>query len=447
VRSIHNVKFTNLTLALLLFAPFAWWVGDSYFSVNSETTISFLGDDGWCNSETEGVGVHCFGDYQYVKMLADKLSPWEAGSENPHNSLGLLFFRFFSLFERIFELFFGANQSSRIVLVAYSLLSVTAVSIPAIWASRTENFETKLKYLLIVGPISTPALVAIDRGNAIAFCVPLILWFLISVERDQKRFCVSAVVILAALKPQFFVLIILLLIFKWWRHAIWCFMFVGISQFVGYLFWPTAFPESILESIRGLKNFSEYQNLSSDLWLNIGFAKGIYSVVHQLQFDSFVSVTFNVQLETIHGAIQTLTGPLIFTIGLLCLIRLRDKISNILIAIIFLPLIFLFSGTAFGYYSVFAIPIGALVLRSPDNSLVIPRLHWLDGESEYFRVFLLISLALTLFWLPLPVIIGEVQGENLVLTTAVLIPLCWLLTIWIFAMRIAQHEPELEVTN
>ena len=103
MRSIYNVKFTNLTLALLLFAPFAWWVGDSYFSVNSETTISFLDDDGWCNSETEGVGVHCFGDYQYPKMLADKLSPWEAGSENPHNGHGLLFFRFFALFERIFE--------------------------------------------------------------------------------------------------------------------------------------------------------------------------------------------------------------------------------------------------------------------------------------------------------------------------------------------------------
>jgi hypothetical protein len=448
VRSNHSVTFTNLTLALLLFAPFAWWVGNSYFSVNSEASISFSGDDGWCNFETEGVGVHCFGDYQYPKLLAGIESPWQTDYVNPHNGLGLLFFRFFSLFERIFELFFGADPSSRITLVMYSLLSIAVASIPAIWSSWTKNFETKLKHLLIIGPISSPALMAIDRGNAIVFCAPLILWFLISVKRDQKRFGVIAVVVLAAIKPQFFVLIILLLIFKWWRHAVWCFIFVGITQFGAYLFWPTAFPESIFYSVRGLKEFANYQSVSANYPSNIGFARGIYSVVHELEIDAFVSATFNFQSETIGYAIQTLTGPLIFTVGLICLVRLKDKISNILTAIMFIPLIFLFSGTTFGYYAVFAIPIGALVLRDPNSSVVSRKDHWLDSESEYFRVFLSISLALTLFWLPLPMIIGELQtGENLVFTTSAGIPFYWLLTFLIFALRIARHQPELEVIN
>lgn len=163
----------------------------------------FKGDDGWCIARNEGLGIHCFGDFN------ERFNP----SSTPHlqgypNNLEMTPSGPF--------ITFAANSLADItnpgfVLILFYLLSICIVLLPLIISTWRSPWIFKILAISMFGVSSYPFLVLIDRLNYLIFAVPL-LYFLYS-KLDRNDFFSSGfiIVLLTSIKPQFGLLALIFL--------------------------------------------------------------------------------------------------------------------------------------------------------------------------------------------------------------------------------------------
>ena len=78
-----------LILGLVLAVPLMWV--SAYFGVRPDESLSFWANDGWCDVVTQGVGVHCFGDYRVPVAAALSDAPWSgADAPIPYPAIGMV---------------------------------------------------------------------------------------------------------------------------------------------------------------------------------------------------------------------------------------------------------------------------------------------------------------------------------------------------------------------
>ena len=123
-------KFLGVLTLFYVFATSFGILLNSYFSLTNTETLILRANDGWCNSPTEGIGIHCFGDFSAALKL-NFATPW---TFNPvaYPPLSLAYFRPFAFFLATYP-----NQN--LTLRLHLALLVGALLFPATHLSFTHH--------------------------------------------------------------------------------------------------------------------------------------------------------------------------------------------------------------------------------------------------------------------------------------------------------------------
>ena len=321
----------------------------SYFNWNLTEILSNRVKDGWCNPEKEGIGLHCFGDFYAPMGIAGNQDPWRIGV-NPNPPFAML----------IFKLFYTISNftAPRFSLTLYILLIFCAFMLPAVhaWRKSIKTYQIKLLYLSMYA-MSMPAISLIDRGNIIAFTVPLVYfayWF----HKEKPQLAASLLVIAVVIKPQLAIFMVLLLVIKQYRLFVLA-VFSGLTlNLAGFLFFKS--PKiSISNWIESIISYPAYA----------GEGK-IYPVNVSLQNTLFL---MDKALETnfAESWIITTASVLVLIYVASILFNLKQLSSDQLFYQIVI-LLLIAGGTVFSYYAVYL-------------SLVFLFLSFFDDHDSIFK--------------------------------------------------------------
>jgi hypothetical protein len=436
-----------LVIVLAALSLLSGYVLIHYFNKDVLSSITYDSNDGWCLIGTESIGTHCFGDYSSVVLSAAQQNPWIAvnGHVSNYPASGMLpQFLFGSI---------GALFGSHLVgLFAYLLVLTAALISPAIWASRGKTLTMRLLTVFLFGLFSAPALMTLERGNAIGFVVPALLAYLVALRRGNYTVVVIAIVLASLVKPQFALLVLALFILRKWRHAILAFSGVVAANLLAYLAWPRDFPETLWQSALAILRYGGGVSLADDFPANVSLAKGMYWVEHWARKLFGFS-----NLHSLTAQNAGMIGAAIVLIAMVILLILGRRLPSHVAGIVLLALTSLFVSTTWSYYLVFALPVAAIILRDPSNT-ELGRHRWrgvfdqaLSSVPKKIAVALtVLAVAATVAQVPLPIgasIPGQppvnFAGSVVVHTTVDAVPVLWLIAA--FAILVAWLLPDTKI--
>jgi hypothetical protein len=331
----------------------ALWVNSFYYQAPVSQIISFRVEDGWCPETNSGIGLHCFGDYYSPVAGLSMENPW-AGD-------GMLFTGYaytpiahqqfvpFDFLGRMFD-------TPRVGLLAYLLTGFISLLLPLIWAGRGERTFTPV-YAIIFGVFGTPLLSALDRGSVVMFTTPILLYYALTILRENWSRAAYAIVLLSVVKPQYLMLLLPLLIFRRWRDTIRALSYTFGLSVIGF----------VLLTPAPLTVFRQWISFA------IGFnEQGPYFYPYNVSITKFFSTIFNfctrlLNLTSVNPlGFSTLAAVLVLGILLVFpLILLGDTIDRFSAVVASLVLGSLLVPTSNFYYQNFVIVVVAIILRNP----------------------------------------------------------------------------------
>ncbi len=384
----------------------AWWYVGSYYQVNVSSSLIFRSDDGSCTPVSQQVGIHCFGDYSATALRAMSNNPWSPDSTYaPYLAGGYVLPRLTASVGEIF-----ANPGLGLLL--YQILAIGALTLPTMWLnSRTKMTERFGPNLLIIGPASVPALMALDRGNNVAFVVPGLLLLILGIAEDNHRMTILGICLAAFFKPQFIILVLLLVALRRWRQALLSFSATALSQLCAYLFWPNAIPNGLIRSFESIVKYNSYASITDSYPPQISIGRGVHIIL---------GLIFEIeQKSAIVNAVQATSGAIVVVIFFLVAFVRCQRIPIKSLTFAFVALTALFPGTTWAYYSVFVIP---LVAVSESEIFKLQRAEAMrSSASEWLLTF---TLAFTIFQFPIS--LNHLDGmPGVVPTSAAVVPILW----------------------
>jgi hypothetical protein len=143
---------------------------------------------------------------------------------------------------------------------------------------------------------------------------------------------------------------------------------------------------------------------------------------------------------------------LVVVVVVVCVLALGQRIPPVMAGIVLLPTASLFPAFTYSYYLVFALPIAALAARDPDGAPgwgMFDRLGPPGDRRRAVGICVSVPAALSIAQIAVPGGPGvRLEPEALVLTTAKLTPLLWLVAcatiIVSYARRPAPQDPSKE---
>ena len=415
--------FVGVIAISQILALLTWWVAGSYFSINIFTSISYFGFDNHCELP-DALGVHCFGDSLYPITMAMSDNPWSGYyGINPYLGLGMVpYWIYGHLIEIVGD--------TSVVMFVNLILLFTSLSVPFVWVSRGRKFEFWPLLILCIGPLTAPGIVALDRGNSVALIVGPLLWFTVSFTKNNLGQVVLAVTFLAAIKPQYGLLVVLLAAYREWKPFFDSIRAVALTQFLGFLLWPNIFPGSVLQAFSMSQKFQSYSSISDVYPPQISLASGVFQTERiirrilniQTPYSNFFSMQLQNQIGFLVAALFTL------------LLFLKGRHSpRYLTASILIAILSMISATTYSYYGVFAIVLAAILIQ---NSLLVSSPDSQDASSlsriQAISLVLALSSTLTRFPLPATFWIGDIK---LVETSAFFTPLAWMLVAFVWMIE------------
>jgi len=245
------------------------WALASYFSVDVVGSLIWPGDDGYCNAETQGLGTHCFSDLAMFLGLGLTMDPEGlSGSIKfypPLNRLGFFVFQ---------GLAAGLGQLAAVLI--YVALSAACLILPVAWVSRGLPMRSRVLIISLSGLLTFPFLATVDRGNNIAFAVPVIFGFVMAIHRHRYGVAIAAVVIGSQIKPQIGLLAVGFLVLRRYRD----FVIAVVSAVSAFLmsfviFWVLPGGLTPLQEFKDFvlytRFFDQYLPLTEMYPLNISF--------------------------------------------------------------------------------------------------------------------------------------------------------------------------------
>jgi hypothetical protein len=220
-----------LILGLVLAVPLMWV--SAYFGVRPDESLSFFANDGWCDVVTQGVGVHCFGDYRVPVAAALSDAPWSgADAPIPYPAIGMVPYAIAGLLQKTS---LGSDGALAMYLIAMCLMMIT----PAVYvARRFRSWSGRTVTILVLGAAATPLLIIFDRGGDVGFVVPFLLAFALFLDRSPRWVAPTAVIVAAAIRPQYVLLAIAFIaVRRWWSLLASAGGAVAVTL-LGFLLWP-----------------------------------------------------------------------------------------------------------------------------------------------------------------------------------------------------------------
>jgi hypothetical protein len=327
----------------------------SYFQINLTEALIFNVNDGWCNSSTQGIGAHCFGDF-YTFMQSSLTSPWVEGS-TAYPPFPILFFK-------VIKSLFIFSNSSHLALFIYLGMLTAALMFPVVHLYATRRMTSIRTCAVMVAILFTlaPTLMVLDRGNNIGFAVPLIYLCYLSTMRDDHKGFLIATTLLCMWKPQLGVLSMYFIFnrkFKW-------FFFWLVSTLTGYLvsfrffgYWDIS--SNLKAFIRNLSGYEGYVAIPGYFPSNWSFANFV-SVVIDLPglFDDVQTIGLSGPGNLSSTSITFISGS--FLIISLIVIQLRARtLNNLTILTLLCILAVSTPSVTFSYYLAVLIPFLVII--------------------------------------------------------------------------------------
>jgi hypothetical protein len=195
----------------------------------------------------------------------------------------------------------------------------------------------------------------------VALIVAPLLWLTVSFIRNNSRQLVFSVTVLAAIKPQYGLLVVLLAAYREWKPFIYSIRAVVLTQFLGFLLWPSSFPGSVRQAFAMSQQFQSYSSISDKHPPQISLASGAFQmeriVRNILNFQTPHSNFFSIQSQTKIGYF--------FAAILIVFLFFKGRHSpKYLTTSILIAILSMISATTYSYYGVFAMVLSAILIRN-----------------------------------------------------------------------------------
>jgi hypothetical protein len=365
----------------------------SYFDQPITQALSFDIEDGQCEPSTQGVGVHCFGDYQDIRKQLELAIIWD-GTRNPYPPTGLLA----NVVVKPFENLFGIRSS----LFAFTALLFLVVASPAIYSARkNKNRNTLMLRFSFLTIFAQPIISTLDRGNGSGFAVPFLTLYAFKLDRNSNWYATLAVAGAASIRPQFIVLAIGLLVFGQIKH-----FFISICASISiilipFIFWPGNIRTNFTMWFSNITSYSSVAK--TDVADKYPVNLSMRSVVDHIDtlFNNTVSNWIQINYFAISIAI------LIAIVGVLFACRRTNTKSEVIIVSMSLPC--LIPETSFVYYSLFTVVLGTLIFT---NSSFLERteteiLGTTSKSKHFYQWFVISAIAISLAPIPFVFEVGR----------------------------------------
>jgi hypothetical protein len=290
--------------------------------------------------------------------------------------------------------------------------------------------------------------VAIDRGNLVGLVAPIALVFLVALCRRRWGLVAIGVVLAALVKPQYAILVVVLFAARRWRlggAAVAGLIFTNVAA---YLLWPSDFPGTIAQSIHNAVGYTWWGPISG--WRNVSFANGLYwSTRKAVRF-----LTGHNMPEGLINPAESLVGYAILVVVVVSVLVLGRRIAPIMAGIVLLAAASLSPPVSWNYYLVFALPVAALVARDPSGppgSGIFDRLAALGDHRRAVGICVSLAAAFSIaqialagprIQLTIPAQLGGtgvIGTMTVVPTTALLVPLAWLMACAVIIVSYARR--------
>jgi hypothetical protein len=339
---------TGPTLIIIQgFSFLFWWVAGSYMGIDIFASKSFWGADGHCEPMSQGLGVHCWGDYYYPLWVSNSQNPFDGLIHNPYPAAALVPFMFFG--------FLSSTTGIPGLGITCYLVSMISLVFWSVWVA-TKGIDLEKRVILFVSltVMAPPFLVAIDRGNSVGFLVPLLIWLFVSLQTNKSLGIVSSIALLSLIKPHFGLMVILVLVFGRKRDALLSVISGVVLNLLPYvMFWSSSFPTNISQSLKNIFSFQELSGVSQLFPTNISFSHGVYILSRVVdlgvpQIGGYLIKFVETNQGLIGFGVLAIVGVIVLT--------QKHRLSAAQSFVLLLSAISLTSSTTYVYYSVFAVP-------------------------------------------------------------------------------------------
>ena len=387
--------FTTLTI-LVGISFMAILVLGSYYDQPITQALSFDIQDGQCNPETQGVGLHCFGDFHYVQRQINPALEgyFQEGAANAYTPIGLLPNLIVKPIVSLFDL--------RIALLVFLLLLAFALSTPAIYLATTTNRpERSTGKFVFLTVLSQPFIFAIDRGSSTGFAMPFVMLYAVKLNRKPNWYATLAIAGAAAIRPQFALLAIGLLAFGQIKHFL-ASVFTTLSMIlIPFIFWPGNQRANLTIWFHNITSYSlgAKTNVADRYPVNLSMR----SVADHL--DSFLKKSISSGFQNYYVLIS-----LIVLAAITCALFACHKTnSKSLVLIVSLSLPCLIPETSFGYYSMFTLVLASLIFSDANffSSTADRNAIRISGPNAIHQWLIISAVAIALAPIPFVFEVGR----------------------------------------
>lgn len=355
-------RYVALATALLVVAVGSIWYVSSYMQLAPSEILSFPLSDNWCIPSQEGIGVHCFGDYAIARSyFAGDFDPWNGAASLPpsnYSAIGWLP----ALAASWLGSLLGGGRAS---LVIYLAAELTCLLTPAFWVGwRAKTAELPTSTLLL-GVASAPVLIAIDRGNSVAFAVPFMLVAGIALVRRRWTWVVVGIVGAAILKPQLALLAVLLLVNRRYRDlAVTAVATAGLTV-AGFAAFPH-FPTNLLNWVKAVTAYSAVQSAESTYPVNLGVGRSVVTLLDFLGAGQLMGAGSRTALaQWLDANGTTINLCLLATIAIVLWLSAKHIPAPWSLTLAVFAVLYS-SSTVYTYYLTLFLVVVAVIVRDPD---------------------------------------------------------------------------------
>jgi hypothetical protein len=249
-------EVNNLLLwvgSLFLFSLFLIvWVPSYLGLTPSSDLVLITVSDGGCELKTQGIGLHCFGDYYLPLSFAGSANPWDIEGAAPYPASSLVILAAFN------ELTIALNNEA---VGLYSFLLSSPLIMLLILIKSYRQFKFPFLYVVVLLSFvvaSSPFLFAFDRGNLILLALPLTIFLLSSFIKKNYTVFLFILILMTFIKIQFILFLLILLT----SREILKFLIYGfvtiIANLIPFLFFDKDIAHNINAFLKTLLSYQEY---------------------------------------------------------------------------------------------------------------------------------------------------------------------------------------------
>lgn len=355
-----------------------------YFGNHPSSVYSGNISDGWCDSASQGIGSHCFGDFYYPIKTSSWDNPWNSDA-NPNPPLTQFIYKIFSYF----------SENGHLGLIIYLIICLISVTFPFIYIFRKNTGHPSRVVLIFVLTItSAPFLIAFDRGAMVMALFTPIFMLYVYFKNNEVRKTHILLVLLVLLKPQLVVLSLIFVKNQKFKELIKAILLQTIAMFLSFILYYNSFPSSIVSYTKQVINYQAYVPWGSLYPANLS-ASNIFGIpFHFFGIEGKISfLRFAITCILIYLMIRHIN-----------LARHRHGDAETIVILIFSTVVL--PGVSFSYYSLLLILcalIGYFEYEIDGKS----SLGYLF-ESRYFLIVLFITGSTIL--IPWPIKTNDILG-------------------------------------